>query len=75
MAQQEALVNIRFNHLSGDTVVFCNGCMATLMLNGAPGMELEDAIRAHQWGVDEEGILCPKCDKLATQQASFKGIL
>ena len=66
---------MQYNYTTGTMTVFCNGCMATLILNGSPGMEVEDAIRSHQWDVDEEGILCPKCDKLATQQASFKGIL
>ena len=64
-----------YNYITHTLTVFCSGCMATLILNAAPTADIEQAILAHGWDSDPEGTLCPPCHTLATQQASFKGIL
>ncbi len=68
-------MRVQYSYTTNTHVVFCNGCMGTLILVGAPGLDVEQAILERGWDADPEGILCPKCAKLAEQQASFKGIL
>ncbi len=41
----------------------CDGCKATLVLTGSPGMDMDDAITANGWNGSEDGYLCSKCCK------------
>lgn len=56
---------MQYNYTTNTLTVFCAGCMATLILSGSPGMNVDKAIRVSGWNANEEGELCPKCDKPA----------
>ncbi len=66
---------MRYKYSTDTHVIFCAGCMATLILVGAPGMDVEQEIVCKGWDPDGDDVLCPKCQKLAEQQLSFKGVL